>query len=71
MKGQVSNYKSLSLHLTNVTGVGSTQLLQALMPALERNSYVNISEIHLPDKGYLSNYNDVLHHYQAMNQNTN
>ena len=56
MNCHVLYYKSLILHLTNVTGVGSTQLLLSLLPALERHSSVEISEIHLPDKGHLSNY---------------
>jgi glycosyltransferase involved in cell wall biosynthesis len=53
---QVLYYKTLRLHLTNVTGVGSSQLLLSLLPALERYPSVEITEIHLPDKGHLSNY---------------
>ncbi len=48
--------KFLRLHLTNVAGTGASQLLQSLLPALERNGNVQISEIHLPDRGTLSNY---------------
>jgi glycosyltransferase involved in cell wall biosynthesis len=48
--------QNLRLHLTNVAGAGATQLLKSLLPALEKNSYVNITEIHLPDRGSLSSY---------------
>ena len=51
-----SQYDILRLHLTNVTGSGATKLLMSLWPSLERHSSVQISEIHLPDKGILSNY---------------
>jgi len=47
---------ALRLHLTNVAGTGATQLLQSLLPALERNASVKISEIHLPDRGELATY---------------
>ncbi len=53
---QTLNKKTLRLHLTNITGAGSTQLLLSLLPALERHSNVKICEIHLPDKGHLSHY---------------
>lgn len=46
----------LRLHLTNVAGAGATQLLLSLLPELERNGNVQISEIHLPDRGTLANY---------------
>ena len=46
----------LRLHLTNVAGAGATQLLSSLLPALERNAGVQISEIHLPDRGNLASY---------------
>jgi glycosyltransferase involved in cell wall biosynthesis len=46
----------LRLHLTNVAGAGATQLLLSLLPALERNADVQITEIHLPDRGLLANY---------------
>jgi glycosyltransferase involved in cell wall biosynthesis len=48
--------KNLRLHLTNVTGLGSTQLLKSLLPELEKNANVNISEIYLPGSGSLSNF---------------
>lgn len=47
---------ALRLHLTNVAGAGATQLLLSLLPALERNVGVQISEIHLPDRGTLASY---------------
>lgn len=46
----------LRLHLTNVAGAGATQLLLSLLPALERSADVQITEIHLPDRGHLANY---------------
>lgn len=47
---------NLRLHLTNVAGVGATQLLNSLLPALEKNPHVNITEIYLPNRGSLSSY---------------
>lgn len=44
------------LHLTNVTGAGATQLLQSLLPALERDSKFAIKHINLPERGALSTY---------------
>lgn len=44
------------LHLTNVAGVGSSQLLQSLLPALERDLGVVVERIELPDRGELSEY---------------
>ena len=46
----------LRVHLTNVAGAGATQLLLSLLPALERNSGAQITEIHLPDRGKLASY---------------
>ena len=48
--------RPLRVHLTNVAGAGATQLLQSLLPALERQQRVHITEIHLPDRGALANY---------------
>jgi glycosyltransferase involved in cell wall biosynthesis len=47
---------ALRLHLTNVAGAGATQLLLSLLPALERNSGVQIAKIYLPDRGGLASY---------------
>jgi hypothetical protein len=44
------------LHLTNVAGVGATQLLQSLLPALEKSPIAAISEIYLPNRGHLSSF---------------
>lgn len=53
-----NNHKkhSIQVHLTNVTGVGASQLMQSLVPALERVQKVNIISIDLPDRGSLANY---------------
>ena len=49
--------KYLRIHLTNVTGSGATQLLSSLIPALESNSAIRITEMHLPAEGNLAKYN--------------
>ncbi len=47
---------SVRLHLTNVTGLGATQLLQSLLPLLEQDPVVAVEGIYLPDRGVLSTY---------------
>ncbi len=47
---------ALRLHLTNVAGAGASQLLLSLLPAIARNAGAQITEIHLPDRGSLANY---------------
>lgn len=49
-----SNTQSLRISLTNVTGLGATQLVQSLLPALERVGLVG--DIHLPATGPLAQY---------------
>jgi glycosyltransferase involved in cell wall biosynthesis len=44
------------VHLTNVVGAGATRLLESLLPALESQGQVHITEIHLPDRGSLAQY---------------
>lgn len=44
------------LHLTNVAGAGASQLLQSLLPALERDPGVVVKRIELPDRGKLADY---------------
>lgn len=44
------------LHLTNVVGAGASQLLESLLPAIERDSRVIVERIELPDRGKLRNY---------------
>lgn len=46
----------IRLHLTNVAGAGASQLLQSLLPALERDSRVVVERIELPDRGKLADY---------------
>lgn len=46
----------IRLHLTNITGVGASQLLHSLLPALERDPKVAIECVYLPDRGSLSKY---------------
>lgn len=47
---------AVRLHLTNVTGAGATQLLQSLLPALERDQKAVVECIYLPDRGPLADY---------------
>jgi glycosyltransferase involved in cell wall biosynthesis len=56
MTSQILLNKDLRLHLTNVSGAGATQLMLSLLPKLERNSHVKITEIYLPNRGPLANY---------------
>lgn len=55
---KIATYKPINarLHLTNVAGAGATQLLQSLLPALESDTDILISEIYLPERGVLSHY---------------
>ena len=46
----------IRLHLTNVAGAGATQLLQSLLPALERNNSATIADVYLPDRGEMASY---------------
>jgi len=47
---------SFRVHLTNVVGTGAVQLVQSLLPALERAPGLRLQEIHLPDRGELADY---------------
>lgn len=47
---------TVRLHLTNVVGAGASELLQSLLPALERDPEVLIKCIELPDRGKLADY---------------
>ena len=44
------------IHLTNVTGLGATKLLQSLLPYLEQSNKFDSCEILLPESGALSKY---------------
>lgn len=54
------NKPHLRLHLTNVAGVGATQLLLSLLPALECNSKARIIYTYLPDRGQLASYRSLI-----------
>ena len=54
MTDQVHN--AVRLHLTNVAGAGASQLLQSLLPALEADPGHCITDIYLPNRGLLANY---------------
>lgn len=48
--------KSVHLHLTNVTGLGASQLMASLLPELENQKIAKIQKIHLPSTGILAKY---------------
>lgn len=52
----ISRRARVRLHLTNVAGAGASQLLQSLLPALERDPGVVVERIELPDRGKLADY---------------
>ena len=52
----ISRRPPVRLHLTNVAGAGASQLLQSLLPALERDPGVVVERIELPDRGKLADY---------------
>lgn len=56
MTVSISHRPPVRLHLTNVAGAGASQLLQSLLPALERDPGVMVERIELPDRGKLANY---------------
>jgi len=53
------NQKSVRVHLTNVAGVGASQLLQSLLPELENCRGIVVEHIYLPDRGNLAKYHSV------------
>lgn len=56
MTGAIFRRAPVRLHLTNVAGAGASQLLQSLLPALERDPGVVVERIELPDRGKLADY---------------
>ncbi len=48
--------KKLRIHLTNVIGIGASQLAASLLPELENNHDYLVTHIYLPDTGALSSY---------------
>lgn len=48
--------KSIRIHLTNVTGMGASQLLESLLPALVDSEQAHVTQIYLPDTGILSGF---------------
>lgn len=56
MTVDISRRPLVRIHLTNVAGAGASQLLQSLLPALERDSGVVVERIELPDRGKLADY---------------
>jgi len=52
--------RSISIHLTNVTGIGASQLLESLLPALVECDTANIRQIYLPETGLLSRFSSAV-----------
>ena len=53
-----NNHKQtkLQIHLTNITGLGATKLLESILPHIDGNQKFKTYEFHIPDKGNLSKY---------------
>jgi glycosyltransferase involved in cell wall biosynthesis len=56
MTNAITRRAPVRLHLTNVAGAGASQLLQSLLPALERDPGFVVERIELPDRGKLADY---------------
>lgn len=46
----------IRFHLTNITGLGASKLLESLLPYLESDQQYKLHELYLPSLGPLSNY---------------
>lgn len=53
------NFLKIRIHLTNVTGLGATKLLQSLLPYIETSKKFERYEIFLPEEGALSEYTPI------------
>mgnify|MGYP001179254998 FL=1 len=51
-----SIHSRLKIHLTNITGLGATKLLESLLPSIEMNTKFATYELYLPCSGSLSEY---------------
>lgn len=56
MTRQAKEKKAVRLHLTNIAGLGATELLRSLLPSFERLPDYNLAAVYLPSRGALSNY---------------
>jgi glycosyltransferase involved in cell wall biosynthesis len=56
MSKQIKERKAVRLHLTNIAGLGSVQLLQSLLPNFEQLPRFKLEAVYLPSRGELSNY---------------
>jgi hypothetical protein len=52
----VGRPRPIRVHATNITGMGATQLVQSLLPALERLERYELRELYLPARGALASY---------------
>lgn len=53
---ELQQRKAVRLHLTNIAGLGATQLLNSLLPSFERSADFILEEIYLPARGDLAHY---------------
>jgi glycosyltransferase involved in cell wall biosynthesis len=56
MQSMDSPQKFIRIHLTNVTGIGASQLLDSLLPALVQCDDAHVERIYLPETGPLSKF---------------
>lgn len=49
----------MRLHLTNVCGMGASELLLSLLPALEAHKKITVEKIYLPNRGKLAQYRSI------------
>lgn len=55
----VTKDNRLLLHLTNITGIGATKLVNSLLPCIENSQLSNVVGMYLPDKGMLAEYKPI------------
>lgn len=60
MHATTSPKRAIRIHLTNVTGAGASQLLGSLLPALVESGTAHVTQIYLPETGFLSKYSSVI-----------
>ena len=51
--------KKIRLHLTNIKGLGASELIKSLLPALESQESVSVSEMYVPAEGFFLTYKPV------------
>jgi hypothetical protein len=51
-----NSVRPIRIHATNVIGIGATQLVQSLLPAMERIDGYELTSVYLPSHGALASY---------------